>query len=48
MWISCGGVSEETFMKYMDNPEVEAMPTYPNEGSIKVIDGVIVVKFDPY
>ena len=43
-----GEVSEETLMKYMDNPEVEAMSTYPNEGSIKVIDGVIVVKFDPY
>ena len=50
MW--CGfrpwEISGEALWEYMDNPEVEAMPTYPNAGSIKEIDGVIVVKFDPY
>lgn len=50
MW--CGfrmpEITGEELWAYMGNPEVEAMPTYPNEGSIKVMDGVIVVKFDPY
>lgn len=26
-------------------PEVLQMPNYPDEGSIKMIDGVIIVKF---
>lgn len=30
---------------FIDRPEVEAMPCYPDEGSIKVIDDVVVVKF---
>ena len=29
----------------MNRPEVEAMPHYPEEGSIKVIDDIVVVKF---
>lgn len=28
-----------------ENPAVEEMPCYPDEGSIKVIDGMIIVKF---
>lgn len=28
-----------------ENPAIEQMPCYPDEGSIKVIDGMIVVKF---
>ncbi len=30
---------------YYENDEVSAMPSYPDKGSIKVIDNVIVVKF---
>lgn len=26
-------------------PEVQNMPSYPDDGSIKIIDNVIVVKF---
>ena len=28
----------------MENEEVEEMPSYPDDGSIKIVDGVIVVK----
>lgn len=31
--------------EYANHPEVEVMPNYPNDGSIKIIDDVIVVKF---
>lgn len=27
-----------------NNPEVESMPTYPNDGSIKIVDGMVIVK----
>lgn len=27
-----------------DMPEVKAMPTYPNDGSIAIIDDMVVVK----
>ncbi|MCR5416104.1 MAG: hypothetical protein K6E79_04850, partial [Pseudobutyrivibrio sp.] len=27
-----------------DTPEVQAMPTYPNDGSIAVVDGKLIVK----
>lgn len=30
---------------YQENEEVLAMPSYPDDGSIKIIDGVIVIKF---
>lgn len=47
MW--CGfkasEVSEETMEEYKSMPEVQQMPAYPYDGSIKVIDGVLVVKF---
>lgn len=50
MW--CGfrmpEISGEALWAYMDMPEVRAMPTYPHTGSIKIINDVIVVKFDPY
>lgn len=52
MW--CGymapRVSQETLSNYLAMPEVQKMPSYPAEGSIKIIDGVIVVKFadNPY
>ena len=28
-----------------EEPEVQAMPSYPDEGSIRVVDGTVVVKF---
>lgn len=50
MW--CGfrmsEISGEELWEYMYMPEIQAMPTYPSAGSIKVIDDVVVVKFDPY
>ena len=30
---------------YRNSKEIQSMPNYPNDGSIKIIDGVIVVKF---
>lgn len=30
---------------YLDNPEVINMPHYPNDGSIQIIDGVVIVNF---
>ena len=30
---------------FVDLPEVKAMPHYPNDGSIRIIDGTVVVKF---
>lgn len=45
--IWCGYFSkvanEESYSKL---PEVEAMPCYPDDGSIKMIDGVVIVKFN--
>ncbi|MCR5196758.1 MAG: hypothetical protein K6D38_10570, partial [Pseudobutyrivibrio sp.] len=29
---------------YADNPTVKAMPTYPNDGAIAVVDGKLIVK----
>jgi len=31
--------------KYENNYIVQSMPRYPNDGSIKIIDNVIIVKF---
>ena len=36
--------ADETWDKLQDNPEVEAMPSYPEDGCMKEIDGVLVVK----
>ncbi len=33
---------------YAENATVQAMPTYPNDGSIAVVDGVLVVKMGEY
>lgn len=46
MKLWCGYSAHETDQSYfIDRPEVQAMPHYPAEGSIKVIDDTIVVKF---
>ena len=34
----------EEIVALMDNKEVQQMPSYPDDGSIKIVDGVIVVK----
>ena len=36
---------EEDPNKFVSRSEVKDMPCYPNDGSIQVIDGVLVVKF---
>ena len=36
--------SYEEIVALMENEEVQAMPSYPDDGSIKIVDGVIVVK----
>ena len=42
----CGYTAHEVDSNlFIDRPEVQTMPSYPAEGSIKVIDDVIVVKF---
>lgn len=47
MW--CGfrapEVSHDILQEYSHLPEVQEMPAYPSDGSIKIIDGVIVIKF---
>lgn len=47
MW--CGfrapEVSAEVANEYKAMPEVQQMPCYPYDGSLKVIDGVLVIKF---
>lgn len=46
MRIWCGYTAHEVDQSYFkDDPEVNAMPHYPNEGSIKVINDTVVVKF---
>jgi hypothetical protein len=30
--------------EYANMPEVKTMPVYPNDGGIKVVDGMIIVK----
>lgn len=32
-------------VKFVDDERVKAMPVYPNDGSVKVIDGDLVIKF---
>jgi len=34
----------EEIVELMENEEVQAMPCYPDDGSVKIVDGVIVVK----
>lgn len=34
-------------MTEFDHPDIETMPCYPDDGSIRIIDDVIVVKFQP-
>ena len=36
--------SNEDLKRLNESQLVEKMPTYPKEGSIKIIDGIIVVK----
>ena len=43
MRIWCGYMPKEVEVK--DIPEIDSMPRYPDEGSIRVIDGIIVVNF---
>ncbi len=46
MWCGFDPVraDEETFSK-VDTDEISSMPAYPDEGSVKVVDGVMIVKF---
>jgi hypothetical protein len=44
--IWCGYTAHEVDSSYfVNNPEVQEMPRYPDEGSIKVIDDTLIVKF---
>ncbi len=44
--IWCGFSPHEIDQKYFENlPEVQTMPHYPNEGSIKIIDDIVVINF---
>lgn len=38
-------VSVQEAKEYAENPEVQAMPLYPSVESIKMVDGVVIVKF---
>ena len=39
------GFAPEINYAFASHPEVKEMPCYPDQGSIKVIDDVLVVKF---
>lgn len=30
----------------VNHPQVQAMPCYPTQGAVKIIDGIVVVKFN--
>ena len=36
----------ETAEQYAEKPEVQSMPLYPRQGSVKVVDGAVVVKLN--
>ncbi|MCI8565607.1 MAG: hypothetical protein HFI39_04680 [Lachnospiraceae bacterium] len=38
-------ITYEQYKKLEELPEVEEMPFYPDDGSIKIIEDIIVVKF---
>lgn len=40
----CGFSPVFDYSAYQTHPEVQQMPCYPDEGSIKIIDGVVIVK----
>ena len=37
-------MSEETMLAISDSPEFQAMPLYPAQGSVQVLDGRVVVR----
>lgn len=39
-------ITNEHYDTLSENPTFQNMPTYPNEGSIQIIDGWVVVKFE--
>ena len=41
----CGFSPNLEYGNYQSLPEVQEMPCYPDAGSIKIIDNVVVVKF---
>lgn len=49
MKIWCGysptQISEDDILVLSQSEEVKAMPSYPDDGSIRIIDEIIVVKF---
>ena len=45
MWCGDLPVHREEEAAFKDLEEVQAMPSYPNDGSIKIIDGYLIVKF---
>lgn len=47
MMVWCGFCQPEIsdYSVYDNHPAIEAMPSYPDDGSIKIIDNVVVVKF---
>ena len=44
IWLNFKAWEEEP-ERFTILPEVKAMPCYPNDGSIQIIDSVLVVKF---
>lgn len=44
-WCGFYQLEVEDYTPYENNAVIEAMPSYPDDGSIRVIDDVIVVKF---
>lgn len=49
LWLSVplAEPSEETMMAISDSPEFQTMPLYPAQGSVRVLDGRVVVKLQP-
>ena len=39
--------SEDTMKAISDSPEFQSMPLYPNDGSVAIIDGRVLVRLSP-
>ena len=39
------GIAIEDYHVALEDPEIQAMPHYPNAGSIRIVDDIVVVNF---
>ena len=46
MGIDAGDLSYDEFLNIIQSKEYKEMPLWPADGSIKMIDGIAVIKFE--